>query len=163
MDDTKHLKSQKAVKEMMVTSVRLGLPSQEKALADALERKELEVPCRTILIQGRVKLDVAAMLASRELYSRRGPQFASDASPQVDQSVEVFVSVERIALSSAVTGKAMSNISPNALVERVLPICTLGHCRADLASKVMTQASTTLISNEVVVSACSPGPCVDLV
>ena len=130
-----------------MTSVRLGLPSQEKALADAMERRELEVPCQTILTQGRVKLDVAAMLASRELYSRRGPLFrylASDASPQVDQSVEVFVSVERIVLRSAVTGKAMSNISPNALVERVLPICTLGHCRADLASKVMTQASTTL-------------------
>ena len=87
------------------------------------------------------------MLASRELYSRRGPLFrylASDASPQVDQSVEVFVSVERIVVCSAVTGKAMSNIIPDNIVERLLPICTLGHCRTDLASKVMTQASAIL-------------------
>ena len=79
---------------------------------------------------GRVRLDVVAMLASRELYSRRGPLFrylASDASPQADQSVEVFVSVERIIVRSAVTGKAMSNIIPDNLVERSLPICTLGH------------------------------------
>lgn len=168
VEDAKNLKSQKSLKETMVTSVRLGLPSQEKALADAMERRELEVPCRTILTQGRVKLDVAAMLASRELYSRRGPLFrylASDASPQVDQSVEVFVSVERIVLRSAVTGKAMSNISPNALVERLLPICTLGHCRTELASKVMTQAGihNIVTSNEFVVSTCSPGPCVNLV
>ena len=148
--DGQNLKNQTSMKETMQSSVRLGLPLQENALEAALESQELQVPGHDILRQGRVRLDVVAMLASRELYSRRGPLFrylASDASPQVDQSVEVFVSVERVIVRSAVTGKAMSNIVPNNLVERLLPICTLGHCRTDLASKVMTQASTTLCAS----------------
>ena len=96
---------------------------------------------------GRVRLDVVAMLASRELYSRRWPLFwylASDARLQADQSVEVFVYGDRIIVHSAITGKAMSNIIPNNIVERLLPICAFGHSRTDLASKGMTQASTIL-------------------
>ena len=130
--------------------VRLVLPLQEGALTRAMEAKEVEIPGPSILAYGRVRLDVAAMLASRELYSCRGPLFrylAADASPQADQSVEVFVSVERIIVRSAVTGKAMSSIGPDNLVERLLPICTLGHCRTDLASKVITQAMGICYNN----------------
>jgi hypothetical protein len=148
--DGKNLTNQKSAEETMRSSVRLGLPLQENALDGALESQALQVPGRKSLTTGRVRLDVVAMLASRELYSRRGPLFrylASDASPQADQSVEVFVSVERIIVRSAVTGKAMTNIIPDNLVERLLPICTLGHSRTDLASKVMTQASTILCAS----------------
>ena len=70
--DGKNFTNQKSVNETTQSSVRLGLPLQEKALEDALESQELQVPGRAILTTGRVRLDVVAMLASRELYSRRG-------------------------------------------------------------------------------------------
>ena len=128
---------------------------------DAVASKGLDVPSRQVLTKARRRMDTAAMLANRELYSIRGRLFrylAADASPQADQSVEVFVTVERTILRSEVTGKAMSSITSEAFTERLMPICTLGHCRTDLASKVITQAldinCKNLLSLYIFISLC---------
>ncbi len=77
-----------------------------------------------------MRLDVAAMLANRELYVRGGPLFrylASDASPQAQQSLDLFVSVERVIRRAAIAGKDMDQVVPADIKKRLLPICTLGH------------------------------------
>jgi hypothetical protein len=87
------------------------------------------------------------MLANREMYARGGPLFrylAADASPQAQQSVEVFVSIERVILRSAIAGKDMDTVMPADIKVRLLPICTLGHNRTDLASKALTQVPNLL-------------------
>ena len=80
------------------------------------------------------------MLANRELYSIRGRLFkylAADASPQADQSVEVFVTVERTTLRSEVAGKAMSSITPEAVTVEPNPGTSKStSCRHTLLKKL---------------------------
>ena len=107
----------------------------------------LSVPLHKSLQAAKVRVDVASMLANREMYVRVGPLFryiASDASPQAQQSMEIFVSVERCIRRSAVEGKPMQDVVPRDINVRLLPICTLGQNRTDLASKALTQAPNPL-------------------
>ncbi len=138
----RHLKQQRGFAQSLHDVVAFVTQSGART-QDAVASKGLDVPSRPVLTKARRRMDIAAMLANRELYSIRGRLFrylAADASPQADQSVEVFVTVERAILRSEVTGKAMSSITSEAFTQRLMPICTLGHCRTDLASKVITQA-----------------------
>ena len=138
----RHLKQQRGLAPSLRAIIAFVTPSGART-QDAVASKGVDVPSHQVLTKARRRMDIAAMLANRELYSMRGRLFrylAADASPQADQSVEVFVTVERTILRSEVTGKAMSSITSEAFTQRLMPICTLGHCRTDLASKVITQA-----------------------
>lgn len=97
------------------------------------------VPSATTMRRARVRFDVAAMLAHRERYKLHGPFFrfiGCDASPQVHQSYEVFVTVEMVVPRSAVQGLSRGQVSPEGVSWRLLPISTLGHGRAALEDKV---------------------------
>jgi hypothetical protein len=103
------------------------------------QRHVAQVPGHRALKDSRVKLDIACMLAHRSWYNSQGPVFryiCSDASPQCNQSYEVFVSAERMIRRSCIAGKIMSDIPPEQFVHRVLPVNTLGHGRADLGNKI---------------------------
>ena len=70
---------------------------------------------------------------------KSGPCFryaSADASPQRNQSLEVFMAAERVICRSAVVGKSRSDVSASHFIHRVLPLTTLGHGRTDLVNKV---------------------------
>ena len=92
----------------------------------------------TALRVSRKRLDIAAMLSNRERYVHSGPFYryvATDASPQVGQSIEIFVSVERVVQRSAVRGQA-AGVPGDAIRSRILPLVTLGSGMAGLTDKV---------------------------
>jgi hypothetical protein len=138
-----HIKKQTAMPKAVVDMIAFALPDQVALVTDRIATGTLSVPKTKTLRASRIRCDVAAMLANRELYRRSGGMFrylASDASPQAQQSLEIFVSVERVIRRCAIAGKAMDAVSPADIKVRLMPICTLGHNRTDLASKALTQA-----------------------
>eukprot|EP00972_Heterocapsa_arctica_P111779 16428051-Heterocapsa_arctica.AAC.1 len=140
-----HLKKQTAMPEAVVDMIAFALPDQVALVTDRIATGTLSVPKTKTLRASRIRCDVAAMLANRELYRRSGGMFrylASDASPQAQQSLEIFVSVERVIRRDAVSDKTMDAVIPADIKTRLMPICTLGHNRTDLASKALTQAPT---------------------
>ena len=90
------------------------------------------------LARSRVRLDVAAMLWARHCNSNRSMfrYVSCDASPQLSQSIEVFVSVERVVNRTALDNKQFADVSPSAFATRLMPLCTLGQGRAALQDKV---------------------------
>ena len=95
----------------------------------------------TVLRQSRKRMDIAAMLRHREVYAATGPFFryvACDASPQVNQFLEIFVTVERRVRREAVQiGQLrLGRESGQEMVSRTLPLVTLGSGRSGLDDKV---------------------------
>ena len=138
-----HLKTQTAMPKAVVDIIAFALPDQVALVKSRIATGTLSVPMTKTLRKSRIRCDVAAMLANREMYKRSGGLFrylASDASPQAQQSLEIFVSVERVIRRCAIAGKNMDEVMPADIKSRLLPICTLGHNRTDLASKALTQA-----------------------
>ncbi len=86
------------------------------------QRHVAKVPGHIALEDSRVKLDIACMLAHRSWYNSQGPVFryiCSDASPQCNQSYEVFVSAERMIRRSCIAGKIMYESPPEQFVHSV--------------------------------------------
>ncbi len=82
------------------------------------------------------------MMCQRELTKLHGDVFryiASDASPQQSQSIEIFVTVERVVPRSVIMNASLDNFDTGQIVHRILPLTTLGHGKTDLASKVIAQ------------------------
>ena len=138
-----HLKKQTSMPKAGIDIIGFFLPDYVQLATDRMATGTLSVPKTKTLRTSRIRCDVAAMLANREMYKRSGGLFrylASDASPQAQQSLEIFVSVERVIRRCAIAGKDMDAVLPADIKTRLLPICTLGHNRTDLASKALTQA-----------------------
>jgi hypothetical protein len=142
-----HLKTQDNYETAGMDIITYMLPDCVALAKSRIADGTLSVAKKKTLRHAKVRIDVAAMLANREMYARGGPLFrylAADASPQAQQSVEVFVSIERVILRSAIAGKDMDTVMPADIKVRLLPICTLGHNRTDLASKALTQVPNLL-------------------
>jgi hypothetical protein len=89
--------------------------------------------------QNFVRLDIAAMLAHRELYRSTGPFFrmlATDKSGQSAGSWEVLNTCEVTIRRSAVEGKTLEEILPGDIVRRKLVPCCLSKDGTDLPNCV---------------------------
>ena len=99
---------------------------------------ETRWPSKDTLVRGRIRLDVASMLARREYYPKFGQAFrfvAFDASPQ-NPGVEMFASSERVVRLDHMLRNPACNIWPSEFEHRRLPAATLGQGRASLSDKV---------------------------
>ena len=66
-----------------------------------------------------------------------------DASPQKSQSHEVFVTCERVVKHSDLTERSLLDMPSIPVIPRKLPVCCLGHGRAGVRDKTMTQVHQT--------------------
>ena len=102
------------------------------------------MPSKSSLYRGRITLDIATMLARREVRAFEGPSFRHlgfDASPQRG-GVEVFATLERTILKKDLIGEAPHRpFLPSAAYTRRLPLAALGQGRASLADKVHAQVN----------------------
>ena len=132
----RHLKSQDHSRE----TARLVLENPcSGVVAFGLDSSLGRQPSGTFLRRSRTRFDVAAMLYHREWYVQHGPCFryiACDASPQVGQSIEVFVTVERVVRRQALSGRTADGVSGQDILARMSPLVTLGSGRAGLDDKV---------------------------
>jgi hypothetical protein len=95
-------------------------------------------PSKWTLRRHRVTLDIAAMLARRELHAFLGPAYryiAFDASPQ-RPGIEVFATGERVVRQRELHAGYHSGQWPSGVEVRRLPLTVLGQGRASLADKV---------------------------
>ncbi len=116
------------------------------ALRQYLEAESVDVPPRTTLLRARPRLDVAAMGLWRQWYLDNGPVFryvAFDASPQ-RSGLEVFGAAERVGCRSAVDGEA-ARVRGSAVVQRRLPLVSLGQGRASRADKAQAHMHQTFL------------------
>ena len=133
-----HLKSQDRSRENARNVIANPLTGAS-ALGLDIDAMGSHQPGGFLLRQARKRLDIAAMLWNRLNYVGSGPFFrfiACDASPQFSQSVEVFVTVERLIRREAISGKSMASVPGQELVSRTLPLVTLGAGKAGLIDKV---------------------------
>ena len=95
------------------------------------------MPKTNSLYLARVRLDVTAMLWQRQWASEHTVYryLACDASPQVSQSYEVFVTVER-SVNRAACDTCFDLVDIEQIHSRMLPLATLGQGRTALADKV---------------------------
>ena len=139
----KWLKQQRNSGQAARDNLDFMFPNQPELLA-ALERRGWKAPKKSLMHNARPRFDIAAMISNRELYRRTGPFFryiASDASPQQSESIEIFVSVERVVPRAALADKDFTTIRPQDIEHRILPLTTLGQGKTDLPSKVIAQAT----------------------
>ena len=94
-----------------------------------------------------VRFDVAAMLAHRQWASGKElfRYVSSDASPQMRQSQEVFVTAERSVERVVIDGRSVSEIDAAAIHVRLLPLATLGQGKASLAEKNQRACSSDVV------------------
>lgn len=136
--DSRHLKSQDKSRETAYLVMKNPLSGAAAAGLD-IEQPDRLRPGGPTLRRARKRLDVAAMLYHREWYVANGPFFryiACDASPQVGQSFEVFVTVERTVRREALLGKTAASVSGQEFSSRSLPLVTLGCGKSGLNDKV---------------------------
>ncbi|MCP4244934.1 MAG: hypothetical protein GY772_30700 [bacterium] len=144
---TRHLHSQRNrafVQDML--ALVLGPQGVASAAREWLEAQCLEVPSRTCLLRARPRLDVAAMALWRNWYAASGPVFryvAFDASPQ-RSGLEVFGAAERVIRQCDVGGGGAS-VEASAVVQRRLPIVSLGQGRASRADKAEAHVHQTFL------------------
>ena len=96
----------------------------------------------------RVNYDIAAMLCWRQWYHDNGPLFrypASDASPQMKQSYDIFCTVERVIQRSNVEGRTFEEVCALDMIQRHMPMTCLAHARTRLANKVWSQQHQTFL------------------
>jgi len=139
------LKSQDAstrTTQRVLANPLLGLQLTDADIVEATRR----LPVGKTLRRSRVRLDIASSLWQREWYGRNGPTFryvACDASPQCQQSYEVFVSVERIVRRADVAGHSKDTFGGENMFSRLMPLVTLGHGRTALEDKVSAHIHQT--------------------
>lgn len=153
--------------EALIASVRAGRGLLSQTMAPANARDVLDNPLSglarvgldsgsfgqrhpggALLRRSRIRIDIAAMLWNREVYVHTGPMYryiACDASPQVSQSFEVFVTVERVIRRHDVAGQSFDTVPAGSLSTRVLPLVTLGHGRCALEDKVAAHLHQTFL------------------
>ncbi len=96
------------------------------------------LPSKDTLLRGRIRYDIASMLARRGVYSRLGPFYRYiyfDASPQ-RPGVEIFATSERVVRQTSVIQSKPSGAWPLEVEERRLALASLGQGRASLSDKV---------------------------
>jgi hypothetical protein len=96
---------------------------------------------RTLRFKNFVRLDIAAMMAQRELYATEGPYFrfvATDKGPQVKGSWEVLNTVEVCVPRKAVVGKALLDIEPHCIQRRKLAPCCMAQGGVDVPNTVLS-------------------------
>lgn len=143
-----HLKSQQKAAQTVDDTLGMVFAENPEMLTKVRDIA-FKVPEKTSLQRARPRFDIAAMLANRELYKRTGPFFryiASDASPQRSEAIEIFSSVERVVMRSAIFNKDIGSVSPGDIRHRKLPLATLGQGKTDLNSKVIAQVIGPSIS-----------------
>ncbi len=117
--------------------------SLSQVIDDCLEVTETPghrpiVPCGPVMVRGRVRTDVVAMLGHRMHCRLLGPMYryvCCDASPQHEQSLEVFVSSERVIARAAVGSRQATEVPGYEMQHRLLPIATLGQGHTDVRNK----------------------------
>lgn len=120
-------------------------PNKWQIMQRVLDNSGFIHPSRNAVERGRFRLDCASMLLWREWYATHGPLFryvAFDASPQ-QPGIEVFCTVERVFKRSNVMGIPASAIPFSAVIQRRLPLATLGQGRAGLPDKVQSHVHQT--------------------
>ena len=104
-----------------------------------------QLPKRTAMRIGRVRMDVAAMIYQRTL--ARDLNFfrfvSLDASPQLQRSYEAFITAERTVARESVSGKTFEQISACCCCTRILPVATLGQGKTALSDKVASHIHQT--------------------
>ena len=144
----RHLKQQGTTPEASKDFLEFMFPNQPEQ-QESLDARGFQAPKQTLMHKARPRFDIAAMISYREMYRRRGPFYryiASDASPQRSESMEIFVSVERVVPRIAIADKkGFTTIRPEDIEHRVLPLTTLGQGKTDLPSKVIAQAPWDLL------------------
>ena len=120
------------------TCIRAALPIDPSGTMMASLSRTIW-PKKWTLRRHRVTLDIAAMLARRDMHVALGPAFrylAFDASPQ-RPGIEVFATGERVVRRSTLQRAYHSGQLPTIDVEvRRLPLTVLGQGRASLSDKV---------------------------
>jgi len=142
VEAAQHLSDQGQALKTAKSHLALLFPQCADQMWDDLKADGFDMPGRSLLYNASIRIDVAAMLAHRHLYQIKRPLFrylASDASPQLSQSYEVFVTVERIVPMTAVCNVSMASVRGEDISQRLLPLVTLGYGRMDLASKAASQ------------------------
>ena len=131
--------------ETAANVVRFYNPRDWSSMLSQVESQGHTFPLGQALRTGRLKIDMAAMLARRAWYRLCGPTYryiGVDASPQ-PPGLEVLVTVERVIRRADVhCGLAIGDIQPP-IEDRRLPIAVLGHGRCSLADKVMAHIHQT--------------------
>ena len=138
--DQRHLKS------VSVASVRYHHPRNFRRVIKSMGKSGHRDPAKDTLYRARVKFDVAAMIWHRRWSEAAGQinrYLVCDASPQKSQSHEVFVTCERVVKHSDLTGRSLLDMPSIPVIRRKLPCCCLGHGRAGVADKTMTQVHQT--------------------
>ena len=100
---------------------------------------------RAAIERSRVRFDVAAMLWQRHQAGQNSffRYISSDASPQMSQSHEVFVSVERVALRTALHDLHLGGVAQSSFTSRLLPLRTLGQGKTVLQDKIAAHIHQT--------------------
>ncbi len=115
-------------------------------LPTSLEKREdVRVPGSKSLCRGRIKLDIASMLARRSFCAVHGHSFrylGFDASPQRG-GVEVFATLERAVLKSDIANLSdpSTPMWPRSVETRRCPLAALGQGRASLSDKAHAHAN----------------------
>ena len=138
--DQRHLNS------VSVASVRYHHPRNFRRVIKNMGKAGHRDPSKDTLYKARVKFDVAAMIWHRRWSEAAGQinrYLVCDASPQKSQSYEVFVTCERVVKHGDLTGRSHLDMPAIRVMPRKLPCCCLGHGRAGVADKTMTQVHQT--------------------
>jgi len=109
------------------------------------KREDVRMPSQPSLCKGRIKLDIASMLARRSFCALRGRSFRClgfDASPQRG-GVEVFATLERAVLKSDIANLSDPSTAmwPRSVETRRCPLAALGQGRAALSDKAHAHAN----------------------
>ena len=141
-----HLKSQRHMKRVTAASIRYLHPRNFKRVVKTMDKSGHRDPAKDTLYRARTKLDVAAMIWHRRWSETAGQinrYLVCDASPQKSQSYEVFVTCERVVKHTDLTDRAGPDMKSIPVIIRTLPVCCLGHGRAGVRDKTMTQVHQT--------------------
>ena len=138
--DQRHLNS------VSLASVRYHHPRNFRRVIKSMGKSGHRDPSKDTLYKARVKFDVAAMIWHRRWSGTAGQinrYLVCDASPQKSQSYEVFVTCERVVKHGDLDGRSHLDMPAIRVMPRKLPCCCLGHGRAGVADKTMTQVHQT--------------------
>ena len=138
--DQRHLNS------VSLASVRYHHPRNFRRVIKSMGKSGHRDPSKDTLYKARVKFDVAAMIWHRRWSGTAGQinrYLVCDASPQKSQSYEVFVTCERVVKHGDLDGRSHLDMPSIPVMPRKLPCCCLGHGRAGVADKTMTQVHQT--------------------
>ena len=128
-------KFQKCVKESVALGDMLDCCTSEST-GPVVAAKA--VPGGSIVVDSRKRMDVAAMLANREIYKACGPYYrylCFDCSPMGTGSWEVLNTIEVVINRAAVRGKTFNELDGRDICRRKLPPVTLAQGSADASNR----------------------------